>query len=814
MSFGMQKPKTAFRCIFPSEDSSGVPREGKGNLKVFPGFSEEIQRRRGRKVPMKGLRVTVGWETILDAIPHAVSVIDRDSRFVYVNRAMARFIGLPPAEILGKPCFDLVHCTPERIAQCPCARMKEGRETAELEIPERGIRVRVTVDPILGEDGALAGAVHIVTDITAVSRAIGEQQELSKRLLSLMNNVPGAVYRGYRDWSVLLMGADVERVTGYSAEEVTCGDTHWLALVHPEDLDRIKEAFRQAVREKRKILREEYRIRHRDGSTRWISDRRQLLYDEAGEFAYVDGLLLDITDRKLAEEQRSVTREKLRALIESSPLPIVALDREGKVILWSSAAERAYGWKEEEVLGRVLPLVPEAERGEFRALLMRVLDGERITGIERRRRRKDGTSVEISVSAAPLYDTDGSVTGIMSVIADMTDRREMEEALLRSEEKFRQSQKMEAVGRLAGGVAHDFNNLLTAIRGYSDLLLQRLEQESPHRREVEEIRRAGDRAASLTQQLLAFSRKQILEPRILELNGVVGDMDRMLRRLIGEDLEFVTVLRPGLWSVRADPGQIEQVIMNLAVNARDAMPQGGTLTIETANVEIDDTFLRRHPEAEAGPHVLLAIGDTGCGMDEETKARLFEPFFTTKAKGKGTGLGLATVYGIVMQSSGFIQVDSEAGKGTVFRIYLPRCEAQPGDRPMPALHGGEIPIGRETILLVEDEEMVRELARTILEENGYNVLIASDGEEALGIVERIEAPIHLLLTDVVMPRMGGVELARSIALRKQELKVLYMTGYADSEVVHQGGIDPGCQILRKPFRVDGLLRKVREVLHG
>ncbi|GAB4362236.1 MAG: hypothetical protein Kow00128_01810 [Deltaproteobacteria bacterium] len=629
----------------------------------------------------------IDWPRVLDALPDAVSVIDPDHRFLWVNDAMARFLGMPAKEVLGRRCFELVHCATERIDRCPCARLAGKRETEEMEIPERGIRVRITVDPIRNADGTFFGAIHLITEITREKREEEKHRELSGRLASLMNNVPGAVYRGLRDWSIQLMGAEVERLTGYTQREVTEGTVNWRTLVHPGDLEWLREVFRQAVREGKRILQVEYRILHRDGSVRWVADRRQIFYDEAGEFSYVDGLLLDITERKA-----------------------------------------------------------------------------------------------------------------------------MEEALLRSEEKFRQSQKMEAIGRLAGGIAHDFNNLLTAIRGYSDLLLQAMGEGDPHRREVAEIRKAGERAASLTQQLLAFSRKQILEPKVLDLNGIVADMERMLRRMIGEDVDLVTVLRPGLWAVKADPGQIEQVILNLAVNARDAMPEGGTLSIETVNRRVDRAGTGECPDAEPGEYVMLAVGDTGHGMDEQTLSRIFEPFFTTKEKGKGTGLGLATVYGIVKQSGGFIYPESRPGEGTVFRIYLPRCmeiPAPPADREPKR---GETPRGKETILLVEDDEVVRTLAEAILAGSGYTVLCAPDGRDGVEAAERHEGPIHLLLTDVVMPKMGGRDLAKEIASRRAGLKVLFMTGYAADAFLEERNLPPGSKILRKPFRVDGLLRKVREIL--
>jgi len=384
------------------------------------------------------------------------------------------------------------------------------------------------------------------------------------------------------------------------------------------------------------------------------------------------------------------------------------------------------------------------------------------------------------------------------------------DALRQSQEQLLQAQKLEAVGLLAGGVAHDFNNLLTVIGGYSNLLLRAAAEDDPGRHKIQEIVNASDRAASLTRQLLAFSRKQVLQPKVLNLNSVVPNMKRMLQRLIGEDIELRTVLQADLGNVKADPGQMEQIMMNLVVNARDAMPAGGKLTIETANVSLDETYARHHVSVVPGPYVMLAVSDSGVGMEEETKEHIFEPFFTTKALGKGTGLGLSTVYGIVKQSGGNIWVYSEIGKGTTFKIYLPRVDQTAEDyKPVAA---ADRPKGTETILLVEDAEMVRNLAREVLEESGYLVLEAATGKAASRICEEYKETIHLLLTDVVMPEMSGRELANQLLSARPEMCVLYMSGYTDDTIVHHGVLEKGINFIEKPFSPDALAQKVREAL--
>ena len=371
---------------------------------------------------------------------------------------------------------------------------------------------------------------------------------------------------------------------------------------------------------------------------------------------------------------------------------------------------------------------------------------------------------------------------------------------------------MEAVGRLAGGIAHDFNNMLTVIKGYSELLLEEVGPTNERlRRAADEIYKSADRAASLTHQLLAFSRRQVLEPKLLDLNEVVAEMDQMLQRLIGEDIQLVSIRRTGLGQVKADPGQIEQVILNLAVNARDAMPQGGKLTIETANVEIDEDYAFTHVVVHPGDYVMLGVSDSGCGMDAETQAHLFEPFFTTKEKGQGTGLGLATTYGIVKQSGGYIWMYSEPGHGTTFKVYLPRIweAAKTIAQGTPV---GDAASDVETILLVEDEKAVRELAAWTLEKNGYTVLAAGDAAEATQLAQRHERRIHLLLTDVVMPEVNGRQLAQRLTSLRPGSKVLYMSGYTDDAVVHHGVLEPGVAFLQKPFTAADLARKMRQAL--
>ncbi len=422
--------------------------------------------------------------------------------------------------------------------------------------------------------------------------------------------------------------------------------------------------------------------------------------------------------------------------------------------------------------------------------------------------------VLVAFSRDALERDEGMIDLMSSVareLAQFMEGRRAEEALRLSDEQLRQSQRLEAIGLLAGGVAHDFNNLLTAIIGYSDLTLRRVAPEDPTWREISQVKRAGERAATLTRQLLAFSRKQILQPKVIDLNEVVGECEKLLRRLIGEDIDLAVVPGQGLWRAKADPAQIEQVIVNLAVNSRDAMPRGGRITIETANVMLDEAYAHAHLGADPGPYLMLAVSDDGCGMDAETRARIFEPFFTTKGLGKGTGLGLSTVYGIVKQSGGHIWVYSEPGKGTTFKVYLPRFEGAASEASAPSTPSLP-PRGTETVLLAEDETLVRDLVATMLTQSGYQVVVATDAQKALEAAASYEGIIPLLVTDVVMPGLSGEQLYEKLHAFRPDLRVLYISGYTDNAIVHHGVLNEGTPFLQKPFGPDALARKLREVL--
>ncbi len=805
-----------------------------------------------------------------------------------------------------------------------------------------GVPLRVQEDLegilVLGREGAHAWIPEEVATAEAIARqttvafrhyqVFRRYRELAEQMAAVMNNVPGVVYRGHGDWSVSVMGAEVVEVTGYTAEEFLGGGVWWKDMIHPSDLDFVMRAFREVARTKKKVLRIEYRVLHKGGSYRWIEDRRQFVYDERGGFLHVDGILLDISDRKRSEEALEAAREKeegerakteaivaaigdgisiqdlqytilyqndvqkrligehlgkrcyeayenrdhlcgecpvamvyrdggvhtlerrvenergvmcveitasplkdasgkivggvevvrditarrrgeesqarLAMAVEQSTDVIVVTDREGTIQYVNPAFERSTGYSREEAVGKNPRVLRSGKHDEafYRRLWDTLTRGEVWTG-HFINKKKDGSLYEEEATISPLRDSSGKIVNYVAAGRDVT-------KLVSLEKQVRTAQRMESVGTLAGGIAHDFNNVLTVIIGYGEMLKSRVANDPKAVSDLGEVLRSAERASVLTRQLLTFARRQIVEFGNLDLNRVITDLEKLLRKITRENIEIKAFLADGLPTIRADQGQVEQVLMNLSINARDAMPGGGQLVVETEATWLDEEYVKQYPYMRAGRYAVLSVSDTGIGMDEDTRERIFEPFFTTKRPDQGTGLGLAVVYGIVKQHNGFIHVYSEPGNGTMFRIYFPAVDI-PADTKV-AADRGIIRGGRETILLVEDDESVRLLAEQTLISYGYRVLIARDGEEAVDVFLRRGKEIAMVVLDVVMPKKGGKEAYDDMAVSTPGLRVLFVSGYSANAIHDMFVLHPGIPFLQKPFGPGALARKVREVL--
>lgn len=647
----------------------------------------------------------------------------------------------------------------------------------------------------------------VIHDVTQQKSAEDDLLRAEEKYRTLVERVPAVSYIAEPGeagrW--VFVSPQIESLLDFSPEEWAARPGLWYERLEVQDRNRVMEAER-AARNPGDRFRLEYRLRTRAGRRIWVSDEATLFLEPSTNQLLMRGILVDITERKEAEQALRIAEERYRSLFEQAIVGMFQSTPQGLLLNVNAAMARMYGYESpQEMVSGITDIsnqlyVDPSRRVDFK----RTMEERGIVqNFECQVYRKDKSKMWVSANASAIRNEGGAIVRYEGTFEDITQRKMLEDQL-------RQAQKMEAVGRLAGGVAHDFNNAIGVIVGYSTLLKERLTTDQTAQRYADEIGKAGHRAASLTRQLLIFSRKQVIQPAVLDLNSVITETESMLRRLIGEHIQITTVRGDKLGRVKADPGQMDQVLMNLAVNARDAMPQSGRLIIETANAELDATSISKDISVTPGRYVMLSVTDTGCGMDKETQARIFEPFFTTKEPGKGTGLGLSTVYGIVKQSGGHIWVYSEPGKGTRFKIYLPQIE----DHATVPLVADEsvVPGGSETVLLVEDEEPMRALTRLCLTTAGYTVLDAPNGEAAIQTVSRHEGPIHLLLTDVVMPGVSGRLLAENLRLLRPEMRLLYMSGYTADLIADHGVLQSNEALIEKPFTREALLRKVRTVL--
>jgi PAS domain S-box-containing protein len=743
-------------------------------------------------------------QQMVDNVPAGLLILSPDLNVLSANRTFLEAFHLRPEEAIGKSLPEVIQAEgpPRRIMGATGPGSGPHDVLVDLAAPGGiGARpARLTITQI--SNGQRQGRLLLtVEDLTESERLRTAAEASGRRLRELVQSIDAIVWEAEaKTHQFTFVSQRAEQILGYPVGQWLSQADFWEQHLHPLDREQAVSTRRQAIAEGRDHSLE-YRMLAADGRQVWLHDTTHVVLDAEGRPVRLRGVAIDSTQGKLAQAERTL----LMTAIEQSGDGIMITDAQGAIQYVNPAFSRVSGYSREEALGKNPRILKSGIHDEayYRKLWETILGGE-IWQDEITNRRSDGSLFPEQMTITPVRDQRGEITHFIAITTEVTERKRLEQQL-------RQAQKMEAVGRLAGGVAHDFNNLLTIISGYGGLLIEHPSTIEPLRGYANEIRDASSRAASLTRQLLAFSRQQVLAPRVLALNAVVANIEKMLKRLIGEDINLVTCLGESLWPVKADPGQLEQVLLNLAVNARDAMPNGGVLTIETGNVEMDSTSAQAHFPLSPGPYVLLAFSDTGTGMDAETQARIFDPFFTTKEKGKGTGLGLATVYGIVKQSGGYIWVYSEVGKGTTFKIYLPRTEDEV-DESGPGQSGVKAQQGTETLLLVEDEDAVRALVRNVLKERGYRVMEASRGQDALDLAEQYWGQIDLLVTDVVMPQMNGRELARRLANVHPHIKVLYISGYTDNAAWYQDGLDSGAAFLQKPFSPEALAHKVREVL--
>jgi two-component system cell cycle sensor histidine kinase/response regulator CckA len=781
------------------------------------------------------------FQVFVEAVKdYAIFLLDPAGKIVSWNTGAEWMKGYKADEIIGKN-FSVLYTAEDQRQDKPFKLLEIA--ASEGRVDEEGWRVRkdgsrfwanVVITAIRDGSGALTGFGKVTRDLTERKHAEDElragRDELERRFEERTAELVRAheslrvheerfrhMIEGVKDYAIFTIDPDgrvtswnkgAEHIYGYTPDEII--GQHRSRFFTPEDVTSgLPMSELRVAAETGRISEAGWRVR-KDGSQFWANGTMTVLRDEAGGLRGFVKIVRDLTERQQIETELRKTMDALQLrdramqavtqgiLITDPNLP------DNPIVYASPGFERMTGYRAEEVVGRNCRFLqgPKTDLARVRDLRGCIRAG-RECAAELLNYRKDGTPFWNALFISPVREN-GALLHYVGVQADVTERRNLEE-------QVRQAQKMEAVGQLAGGVAHDFNNLLTIINGYSELMLTSLPPGDPMKELLTEVAKAGERAGTLIRQLLVFSRQQVIEPKVLDLNAVVSDTEKMLRRLIGEDVRLATRLDPALGPVKADPGQIEQVIVNLCVNARDAMPTGGQLTVETGNVTLDEGYARTHAGVRPGDYSMLAVSDTGTGLDEATKARIFEPFFTTKGPGKGTGLGLAVVHGVVQQGGGHVEVHTELGQGTTFKVYLPQVrERVASGKSSPNLF--LMPKGAETVLLVEDEVGVRALARHILSGCGYTVLEAGDGREAVRLVEAHTGPLHLLASDVVMPNFGGRQLAERVDALRPGIKVLFLSGYTDDAVVRHGVLEADFAFLQKPFTPSGLAVKVRDVL--
>ena len=752
---------------------------------------------------------------IIDNALDAVVSMDSSGVITDWSAQAEKMFGWPRAEAIGRRMSETI--IPKQYRERHESGLKRFFQTGEGPVLNRRVEisalsrdgrefpVELAISPSkLGGRWTFSAFIRDLTEQKKAEEALkaGEQ-----RYRQLFEDIPVGLYRSTAEGNLIDVNPAMVAMLGYPSKESLLA-THADAL-YVDAADRIR--WRQEMIGEGGVSDFDVRLRRADGSVIWVSDTTHIKRAEDGSVLVYEGVLEDITARVETERAVQASERRLVQILEAAPLGIIVSDQEGRPVFANDGARN--------ILGR--GIIPGANVGDLaevyqayvagtsqlyptdRLPLVRALKGES-TSVDDMEIHQGNRVISLQVQGAPILDSDGKIVAAVVVFFDATEKRILES-------QIRQSSKMEAVGQLAGGVAHDFNNLLTVIMSYSAMLLERLDPADSNHEDVQEIAGAADRAAGLTRQLLAFSRQQVMQPRVININDVISDLEKMLRRLIGEDVELVTSLDPDVARINADPGQLEQVLMNLVVNARDAMPAGGRLIIATSNSTLSAESAAGALHAPDGDYVMLAVSDNGTGMTREVQQRLFDPFFTTKDQGRGTGLGLSTVYGIVKQSGGEIYVYSEVGQGSTFKVYFPRFVAKGEYRP-PAQTSREIPRGSEAVLLVEDDSNLRELVARVLRDLGYTVYAAGGGVEALTIARDCETSIDAVITDVVMPGMNGREVVEKLVEARPRIGFLFMSGYTDDDVLRRGVLHGDTAFLQKPFTPDQLARKIRGVI--